>query len=351
MPLLARTIAAPLVVEIRRGALDALGGTLAASRISPSGEVAVVVGTGIGPKLVPVIDAALPSSTSTTVAAATVAEARRLEDALRGMAVDAVVAVGGGGTLDVAKWAATMVGLPFVAVATNLAHDGIASPVAVLESDGQKRSYGAHLPIGVIVDLDLVIAGPVAHVRSGIGDTVSNLSAVADWTLAGSALGETIDGLAVALARTAAEAVLGGPGDTTSEEFLTTLADSLVISGTAMSVAGTSRPCSGGCHEISHSVDSLFPGTALHGEQVAVGALFTSFLRESPELDAIDACFRRHGVARVPSDLGLTSEQFAVAASSAPGTRPDRYTILEHLALDSDEMRRRVNAFVEAFDR
>ncbi len=285
------------------------------------------------------------------MAAVTAAEARRLEDALRGMTVDAVVAVGGGGTLDVAKWAATMVGLPFVAVATNLAHDGIASPVAVLESDGQKRSYGAHLPIGVIVDLGLVSAGPVEHVRSGIGDTVSNLSAVADWTLAGSALGEKIDGLAVALARTAAEAVLGGPGDTTSEEFLTTLADSLVISGTAMSVAGTSRPCSGGCHEISHSIDSLFPGTALHGEQVAVGALFTSFLRESPELDAIDTCFRRHGVARVPSDLGLTSEQFALSASSAPGTRPDRYTILEHLALDSDEMQRRVNAFVEAFDR
>ena len=64
MPLLARTIAAPLLVEIRRGALDGLGGTLAASLISPSGEVAVVVGTGIGPKLAPAINAALPSSTS-----------------------------------------------------------------------------------------------------------------------------------------------------------------------------------------------------------------------------------------------------------------------------------------------
>ena len=350
MPLLARTIATPLLVEIRRGALGALATTLSASRISPSGSVAVVVGTGIGPKLAPVIEKALPSSFSTTISAATVDEARRLEAALRGRSVDAVVAVGGGGTLDVAKWAATMVGLPFVAVATNLAHDGIASPVAVLESEGQKRSYGAHLPIGVIVDLDLVATCPIEHVRSGIGDTVSNLSAVADWLLAGSVLGEQVDGLAVAMARTAAKAVLGGPGATTSADFLTTLADSLVISGTAMSVAGTSRPCSGACHEISHSIDSRFPGTALHGEQVAVGALFAAFLRESPELDAIDACFRRHGVARVPRDLGLTNEQFAGAAYAAPGTRPDRYTILEHLALDLDEMRRRVNAFVEAFD-
>jgi len=351
VPLLARTIAAPLLVEIRRGALDDLASTLSAGRVSPSGSVAVVVGTGIGPKLSPAIEKALPSASFTTVTTATVSEARRLEAALRGQSVDAVVAVGGGGTLDVGKWAATMVGLPFVAAATNLAHDGIASPVAVLESEGQKRSYGAHLPIGVVVDIDLVASAPIEHIRSGIGDTVSNLSAVADWLLAGSTLGEHVDGLAAAMARTAAQAVLGGTGATTSAELLTTLADSLVVGGTAMSVAGTSRPCSGACHEISHSIDSRFPGAALHGEQVAVGALFASFLRESPEADAIDACLRRHGVARVPRDLGLTNEQFAEAAHAAPDTRPDRYTILEHLALGPDEMRRRVNAFAEAFGR
>ncbi len=351
MPLLARTVAAPLLVEIRRGALDGLAASLAAARISSSGTVAVVVGTGIGPEIRPAVEKALPSSSSTTVTAATVSEARRLEAALRGASADAVVAVGGGGTLDVAKWAATMVGLPFVAVATNLAHDGIASPVSVLESDGRKHSYGAHLPIGVVVDLDLVAAGPVEHVRSGVGDTVSNLSAVSDWRLAASERGERIDGLAVSLARTAADAVIGSACDTTSEEFLTALADALVISGTAMSVAGTSRPCSGACHEISHAIDALFPGTAPHGAQVAVGAMFASFLRESPELEAIDECLRRHGVARLPRDLGLTSSQFVEAALAAPGTRPDRYTILEHLALDADEMRRRVDAFVEAVDR
>ena len=351
MPLLARTVATPLVVDIRRGALVDLGTTLADGRISPSGSVAFVVGTGIGPKLTPTLEHLVPGAPVAAVIGPTVAEARRLETALRSMAVDAVVAVGGGGTLDVAKWAATMVGLPCVAVATSLAHDGIASPVAVLESEGEKRSFGVHMPIGVVVDLDLASDAPVEHLRSGIGDTVSNLAAVADWQLGQVERDERVDGLAVALARIAAEAVLGGPGDITSEEFLTTLAQALVISGTAMSVAGTSRPCSGGCHEISHAIDSRFPGTALHGEQVAVGAMFTSYLRDSRELGAIDSCLRRHGVARVPRDLGLTSAQFTEAALAAPATRPDRYTILEHLDLDGAEMRRRVDGFVEAFDR
>jgi glycerol-1-phosphate dehydrogenase [NAD(P)+] len=35
----------------------------------------------------------------------------------------------------------------------------------------------------------------------------------------------------------------------------------------------------------------------------------------------------------------------------APATRPDRYTVLEHLALDEEGARRRVRAYVDAFDR
>ncbi len=62
---------------------------------------------------------------------------------------DAVVGIGGGRTLDVAKYAASLVGLPMVSVATSLAHDGLASPVASLEHSGHKASYGVQMPIAV----------------------------------------------------------------------------------------------------------------------------------------------------------------------------------------------------------
>jgi glycerol-1-phosphate dehydrogenase [NAD(P)+] len=35
----------------------------------------------------------------------------------------------------------------------------------------------------------------------------------------------------------------------------------------------------------------------------------------------------------------------------APRTRPDRYTILEHLNLGDEEVRRHVGAYVDAFGR
>ena len=48
------------------------------------------------------------------------------------------------------------------------------------------------------------------------------------------------------MARTAAQAVLHQPGTIGDDEFLTVLAESLILSGMAMTVAGSSRPASGG---------------------------------------------------------------------------------------------------------
>ncbi len=119
----------------------------------------------------------------------------------------------------------------------------------------------------------------------------------------------------------------------------------------ATRAAGNSRPCSGACHEISHAIDALFPDRASHGEQVAVGALFATFLRGDTNLATLDAALRRHGVPRLPADIGLDEEAFAAAVAHAPSTRPDRYTILEHLDLAPGEARGRVHEFVAAFDR
>jgi glycerol-1-phosphate dehydrogenase [NAD(P)+] len=188
--------------------------------------------------------------------------------------------------------------------------------------------------------------------RSGIGDAISNLSAIADWRLAGRERGEPVDGLAVTFARTAATSVLLREDGIDDDDFLIALAESLVLSGLAMAVAGSSRPCSGSDHEILHAIDDLMPGTAHHGELAGAASLFTSFLRGDDGLaGAIDACLSRHGLPRVPADLGLTDAQFAEAVAHAPSTRPDRWTILEHLDLDAAAVAERVRAFVDAYGR
>jgi glycerol-1-phosphate dehydrogenase [NAD(P)+] len=178
---------------------------------------------------------------------------------------------------------------------------------------------------------------------------VSNLSAIADWELAVADTGERLDGLAVTLARTAAHAVLHQPGTVASDEFLRVLAEALILSGMSMTVAGSSRPSSGGDHEILHAIDKLYPGTSNHGELAGVGALFCAHLRgDTGQERLVSACLARHGLPRTPAELGLSEAEFTKAVVCAPGTRPGRYTILERLGLTETEAAQRVGEYVRS---
>ena len=347
MPLLARMLAAPLVVDVRPGAVATLGDLLADRRIATSGRVAVAVGPNQGASIAAELD--IPGAEIFQVGDGSHDGAVTLGKRLRAGAYEAVAGIGGGRTIDVTKFAAHMAGIPMVAVATNLAHDGIASPVSSLEHESGKGSYGVVLPVAVVVDLDRVRRAPHPMDRAGIGDVVSNLSAVADWELSAADTGEQVDGLAAAMARSAAQAVLNQPGTPACDEFLTVLAEALIMSGMAMAVAGSSRPCSGGDHEIMHAIDQLYPGTASHGELAGVGAVFCACLRgDQTQAGSISACLRRQGLPAVPGELGLSRAEFVKAVAYAPDTRPGRYTILERLELSEAQIADRVEEYVRA---
>jgi glycerol-1-phosphate dehydrogenase [NAD(P)+] len=349
MPLLARTVATPLHIDVRHGAVAGLGELLADHRISAGGDVAVVVGPGQGQQIADLLRPSLDAADIFIVAGGTVDTAQELAAKLRGRAYDAVVGIGGGKTIDTAKYAATRYGVPMVSVATSLSHDGIASPVSTLDNEGIRGSYGVHMPIAVVVDLDFVEKDSGRHSRAGIGELVSNISALADWELGREVHGEPVDGLAVALSRVGAEAVLTHPGDMTDDAFVMLLAEALITSGLAMAVCGSTRPISGGCHEISHAIDMTLGAKALHAEQVGVGALFCTFLRgDMARLAQLNNVLRRHDLPRLPADLGLTNEEFVEVVRFAPSTRPGRYTILEHLDLDAGAVAARVKEFTHA---
>jgi glycerol-1-phosphate dehydrogenase [NAD(P)+] len=344
MPLLARMLAAPLVIDVRPGAIASLGTLIADRRIATEGRVAVAVGPGQGDSIAAELD--FEAAEIFRVPDGTHATAAVLGQRLRAGAYEAVVGIGGGRTIDVTKFAAHMAGMPMVAVTTSLSHDGISSPISTLEHESGYGSYGVVMPVAVIVDLDRVRRAPASLATAGIGDAVSDLSAVADWELAAADMGEQVDGLAAAMARSAAHAVLHQPGSARSDEFLTVLAESLILSGMAMAVAGSSRPASGGDHEIMHAINKLYPGTGSHGELAGVGTLFCTYLRGDTEKTAlISDCLARHGLPRTPADLGMSHADFVKAVAYAPQTRPGRYTILERLAMSEQEIADRVEEY------
>ncbi|MDI3385427.1 iron-containing alcohol dehydrogenase family protein [Streptomyces sp. B-S-A8] len=343
MPVLTRLIPSPVVVDIRAGALNDLAGVLADQRISSStGRLAIAISGGSGAALRARLEPSLPNAEWFEVGGGTLDDAIKLADDIKKTnRYDAVVGLGGGKIIDCAKFAAARVGLPLVAVATNLSHDGLCSPVATLDNDAGRGSYGVPNPIAVVIDLDIIREAPVRFVRSGIGDALSNISAVADWELAARERGEDIDGLAAAMARQAGEAVLRHPGGVGDDGFLQVLAEGLVLTGIAMSVSGDSRPASGACHEINHAFDLLFPKRAAsHGEQCGLGAAFAMHLRGAREESRYMAdVLRRHGLPVTPEEIGFTVDEFVQVVEFAPQTRPGRYTILEHLDLNAHQIR------------
>ncbi|MFC4607235.1 iron-containing alcohol dehydrogenase family protein [Streptomyces maoxianensis] len=341
MPVLTRLIPSPVVVDISAGALDDLAGLLADQRISGSGKLAIAISGGSGKALRERLAPVLPGAAWYEIADGNIDSAVKLADHIKGKRYDAVVGLGGGKIIDVAKYAAARVGLPMVSVATNLSHDGLCSPVATLDNDNGRGSYGVPGPIAIVIDLDVIRDAPVRFVRSGIGEAISNLSSIADWELSHQVNQEPVDGLAAAMARTAGEAVLRHPGGVGDDDFLTVLAESLVLTGIAISISGDTRPASGACHEISHAFDLLYPKRAAsHGEQVGIGAAFAMHLRGAHEQSGLFAeVLGRHGLPVLPEEIGFSVDEFVKAVEYAPQTRPGRFTILEHLDLSTDQIR------------
>jgi glycerol-1-phosphate dehydrogenase [NAD(P)+] len=253
---------------------------------------------------------------------------------------DAIVAIGGGRVLDIGKLAAARAGLQIVVAPTQLTHDGICSPVAVVPNEtGQAESIGAIAPRAAFMSLPTLLGAPAQSVAAGIGDLLANPLALRDWALAAEHGLEKVDQRAWDLSTQAFELVepmLDSDPQTLAKdpEFLRLLGDALVQSGMAMICSGTSRPASGGEHEISHALDELFGGRALHGEQVAFGCIFSIALYGEEDPQLFRDRLRRLGLPQEPADLQLSTDEIVRVLLEAPDTRPGRFTILEETDLD-----------------
>jgi glycerol-1-phosphate dehydrogenase [NAD(P)+] len=258
---------------------------------------------------------------------------------------DAIVAIGGGRTLDLGKHAAARAGLTLVVVPTQLSHDGICSPVAVVpNATGRTESLGAIEPRAAFISLPTIAKAPPESIRAGLGDLLANPLALRDWALAAEHGLEDIEqrawDMSVQSFGLIEDWLDQDPAISVRDpEFLRKLSDALVMSGTAMICSGTSRPASGGEHEISHALDELYGGRAMHGEQVAFGCIVSVALYD----DDIEAFKKRLvilGLPHEPSALGLSTQDLTDVLLAAPNTRPGRFTILEEADLNRDKARK-----------
>jgi glycerol-1-phosphate dehydrogenase [NAD(P)+] len=318
-------IAVPTLVRAKDGALDRLGVYLGREGHH---RVAVLLSKGLAAPLPDRVSVALEDQGIEPAAWVEVAD-NDLESAARLFAdlpkVSAVVGVGGGKALDVAKYVGFLGRLPYFAVPTSLSNDGFCSPQSSLTIRGKRRSLPAALPFGVVIDTAVCRDAPRILTLSGVGDLVAKFTAVRDWKLAFHATGEPVDDFAALLSDGSVHAFLGHPA--LDLEGIRLLATALMLNGIAMEMCGSSRPASGGEHLISHALDAHSARPRLHGLQVGVATYLVSLL-QGANSDRIAGLFDATGFWDAIAAEPFSRAEWLGAVRMAPLVKEGFYTVL-----------------------
>ena len=217
---------------------------------------------------------------------------------------DLIIAVGSGVINDLCKVASYRLKIPYIIFGTAPSMNGYASanasitvegshylggaslpinfPWQTMEVHSYKTSIPAHLPTAIYLDLDILENAPLRLIKSGIGDSLCFSTCQFDWLLSNLILGTHYNLAPFDLLRPYHQKLLDV--DSINEQnFIKTLAETLIISGLGMYICGGSYPASQAEHLIAHYIEILYPQIAqntYHGEQIAVCTLSVADLQE-----------------------------------------------------------------------
>ena len=230
----------------------------------------------------------------------------------------AVVGLGGGQALDVAKYAAWLHRLPLFQVPTALSVNAVFGHRAGLRIDGRVRYLGWAVPECVFIDLDVVRAAPRQLNHSGIGDILCFHTGVLDWRYASDrGLCEAkwpYDSVLAERSLAKVEAVLEHPEDIRdlTDRGIEILVDGLQW-GTSYHGAGwMPRHIEGIDHFVFYALERFTGRKFLHGQPVCFGVYVGSLLHEA-RAEQMLSTMQRIGLDIRPEAMGVTWDQMAEA--------------------------------------
>lgn len=277
----------------------------------------------------------------TVVNHATTEYVQQVEQEIQKFKPDIVVGVGGGKDIDIAKLSSVNTSTQFLSVPTAASHDGIASPLVSMKGLDRPYSYIAHAPMAIVADTSIIAKSPYRLIASGCGDTVAKYTAVRDWKLSHRIKNEYYGDYAAELAIMSSRLVMKNASSIRmmSNSGVRTLVEALISCGVAMSIAGSSRPCSGAEHLFSHTLTMIAPNPALHGEQCGVGTILCSYLHGA-NWQHIKDVLHTIGAPTTADELRIGKQYIIEALTKAHTIRPERYTILGESGLTKEAAER-----------
>ncbi len=211
---------------------------------------------------------------------ATAALIDTVRDLDHGMAL--IISVGSGTINDLGKYSASEDQIDFWCLPTAPSMNGYTSGIAAIKVKGVKRTLPAAPPKRIYARPEVIQNAPLKLRQAGFCDVLAKVVSDIDWQCESLLFSGSYCGLPAAMMTTVEKSYSEhgleiGRGD---ESAVMGLFHGLLISGVAMSLAGSSAPASGGEHLVSHFWDMREPLTGrepeLHGLQVGVGIILST---------------------------------------------------------------------------
>jgi glycerol-1-phosphate dehydrogenase [NAD(P)+] len=228
--------------------------------------------------------------------------------------VKAVLGVGGGAAMDMAKYLCWKRGVPLYLIPTIASVDAAVTSSIAVRVDGKVRYVGKAEPVLVGVDFPVVRGAPAGLNRAGVGDILSIHTALWDWKRSSERgkdpYSEEMAAAASAMLRRMEEKIADLRD--VSEDGVRLLFDLYNEENDLCEQWGNSRPEEGSEHFFAYNVEYLTGQHFVHGELVCLGVYVLSHIQDNrPEW--VHNFINAVGVRYRLSELDISKETFREA--------------------------------------
>ncbi|OAO77545.1 Glycerol dehydrogenase [Anoxybacillus flavithermus] len=218
--------------------------------------------------------------------------------------------------------------MPFLSIPTSASNDGFASTNCSLLVNGKKTTVPSKVPFGILADLNIIQQAPERFILAGIGDLMSNITALYDWEFEQNHGVSRVNAFAAMISKKAVNSFIRTPMQNIKHPiFLKELISSLTMGGISTVISGNSAPISGSEHLISHALDKISPSPHMHGIQVGIATYIMAHVQQH-RAERITKVFTRTGFFDYVKTLQLNKEEYRQAINIAPTIKPNRYTYI-----------------------
>ena len=253
--------------------------------------------------------------------------------------VERVVGIGGGMTMDSAKFVAWKRGLPLVLAPSIISVDASVTNTVAIRRNGTVEYDGFVVAAPIIADFDLISTAPARLNRAGVGDLLSIQTGRYDWALGARAGTIEFDDEIDLAAASVLEALYGIADEVAavSDRALEHIIRAYVAVNALLLDAGHSGPEEGSEHYFGYATEAHTGRSFVHGELIGLGTVLMSGLQGNDQAKAA-AFLDRCRVEWRPAQLDLDTDTLHAILDGLPDFVRDArlpHSIINETTFDS----------------